>query len=98
APPPDSSAGKALMRVVAIAGELMISTVANALPEYTGRRARSLPSVHSRRSTSEATPALRRAASRGARSRPFDVPPKSTMFADDAAIAACIAAVYVSVL
>ena len=63
---------------LAIAGVLTTSTVANALPEYTGRRARSLPSTHSRRSTSEATPAFTRAAMRGARSRPFDVPPKRT--------------------
>src|SRR5256885_2763934 len=34
--------------------------------EYTGRRARSLPPVHSRRSTSEATPAFNLAARRGA--------------------------------
>ena len=98
APLPASSGGKAFGRVVAMAGLLTTSTVANALPEYTGRRARSLPSVHSRRSTSEATPAFTRAAMRGARSRPFDVPPKRTTAGCARSMACFSAAAYGSVV
>jgi len=58
-----------------------------------GRRAWSLPSASSRRSTSEATPTFSRAATRGARSRPFDVPPNSTIEAPDCLIASTTAAV-----
>ena len=97
APPPVSSAGNAFGRVVAVAGVLLTSTVAKALPEYTGRRARSLPPVHSRRSTSEATPAFNFAARRGARSRPFELPPSRTTDGCTSSHTCFITAAYVSV-
>jgi hypothetical protein len=72
-PASGAASGKTFGRSVTSCGSPSQRTVANALPEYTARRASRRPSAADSALTSETSPAPVRAATRGARSLPMAV-------------------------